>query len=56
MLKFRAGKFSYNSICTKNFQDILSLQKFVYVLLEKTVVVFAAITYYKNIWREAIGE
>ena len=28
MLKFRMGKFSYNSICTKNFQDkILSPEK-----------------------------
>ena len=55
MLKFRKGKFSYNSICTKIFQDrILSLQQFLYVLLERSrarrrsseeTVVFAAITY-----------
>ena len=54
MLKFQKGKFSY-SICTKIFQDhILSLQQFLYVLLERSrarrrsseeTVVFAAITY-----------
>ena len=65
MLKFRTGKFLYNSICTKIFQDdILSLQQFWYILLERSkarrrssgeTVVFAATTYTATTYTKRYG-
>ena len=60
MLKFRTGKFLYNSICTNIFQDdILSLQNFLYVLLERSgsekTVVFAATTYTATTYTKQYG-
>ena len=69
MLKFRTEKFSYNFICTKNFQDEISaLQNVLYVILERSRARSACMEefgidccirgyhVYKEIWRAAIGE
>ena len=66
VLKFRTGKFSYNSICTKIFQDVVLSLHFLYVLLERSrprwrvrkTVVFAVTTYAKDMagsYRRVVG-
>ena len=71
MLKFRVGKFSYNSICTNIFQDEIYRFKNVVRFIRKeqgSMEEFGrdccirgyhdvyGYHVYKKIWREAIGE